>query len=147
MVTKLRTNGDKTIEHPTIKAKLGVTNKKNHSTFYFEGSTFVKPHEETDYEELFEGLKRKCRKSLKDKLLIHPNISQDFLLNMEMCTERMQKDKNTFLSFQYHFKQKAETSKSILDVKNENESFFTELLNVITDYLSENNITTSKKKS
>jgi hypothetical protein len=59
----------------------------------------------------------------------------------------MQKDKNSFLSFQYHFKQKGGANKSILDVKTENETFFIGLLNDLTDCLKAYNITASQKKS
>ena len=39
MKTKMRTNGDKTIAHANIKAKLGLTDKHNHN-FLFRG-TFI----------------------------------------------------------------------------------------------------------
>jgi hypothetical protein len=147
MTSKLRTNGDKTIPHNEIKAKVGITDKKNHTAFYLEGCTFIKPLEEQDYEEVYETLKKECRRHLKAKLTDHATISHDFIMNIELCVDRMQKDKNSFLSFQYHFKQKGGANKSILDVKTENETFFIGLLNDLTDCLKAYNITASQKKS
>ena len=68
-------------------------------------------------------------------------------MNFDVCSDRMKKDKNSYLSFQYHFKQKKGIEKGILNIKEENENFFFELLNDIENYLNSFNINLSKKRN
>jgi hypothetical protein len=147
MSVKFRINGNKNIEHDKIKAKLGLTNKLNHTTFYLEGGTFLTPQDEfEDFEEIMSMVKSSCKRSMKDKLLNNSNLDTNFLMNFEVCSDRMKKDKNTYLSFQYHFKQKNNINKSVLKVKDENILFFTNLLNDIEKELYSYNIKLSKKR-
>lgn len=147
MNVKFRINGNKNIEHDKIKAKLGLTNKLNHTTFYLEGGTFLTPQDEfEDFEEIMSMVKSSCKCSMKDKLLNNSNLDTNFLMNFEVCSDRMKKGKNTYLSFQYHFKQKNNINKSVLKVKDENILFFTNLLNDIEKELYSYNIKLSKKR-
>ena len=147
MDIKFRINGNKNIEHDKIKAKLGLTNKLNHTTFYLEGGTFLTPQDEfEDFEEIMSMVKSSCKRSMKDKLLNNSNLDTNFLMNFEVCSDRMKKGKNTYLSFQYHFKQKNNINKSVLKVKDENILFFTNLLNDIEKELYSYNIKLSKKR-
>ena len=147
MNVKFRINGNKNIEHDKIKAKLGLTNKLNHTTFYLEGGTFLTPQDEfEDFEEIMSMVKSSCKRSMKDKLLNNSNLDTNFLMNFEVCSDRMKKGKNTYLSFQYHFKQKNNINKSVLKVKDENILFFTNLLNDIEKELYSYNIKLSKKR-
>lgn len=147
MNVKFRINGNKNIEHDKIKAKLGLTDKLNHTTFYLEGGTFLTPQDEfEDFEEIMSMVKSSCKRSMKDKLLNNSSLDTNFLMNFEVCSDRMKKGKNTYLSFQYHFKQKNNINKSVLKVKDENILFFTNLLNDIEKELYSYNIKLSKKR-
>lgn len=147
MKAKLRINGDKNIKHNSIKARLGLTDKKNHSVFYMEGGAFITP--EIDYEnfpEIMRKIEYNCKRNIKNLLFNNPILSPDFLMNFEVCSDRMLKNKKTYLSFQYHFKQKNHTNNSVLDIKDENEDFFINLLNGIEEQLSLYNIRVNKKR-
>jgi hypothetical protein len=147
MSVKFRVNGNKNIEHGKIKAKLGLTNKLNHTTFYLEGGTFLTPQDELeDFEEIMSIVESSCKRSIKDKLLNSLTLDTNFLMNFEVCSDRMKKGKNTYLSFQYHFKQKNNTNKSVFMVKDENYTFFTNLLDDIEKELFSHNIKLSKKR-
>jgi hypothetical protein len=147
MKEKLRMNGNKNIKHNNIKAKLGLTDKKNHSVFYLEGGGFIIPEtEQDDFSLLMKNIEGNCKRIIKNKLFNNKNLSPDFLMNFEVCSDRMMKNKETYLSFQYHFKQKNSKNDSILNVKKDNELFFTNLLNDIENELNSFNIKISKKR-
>jgi hypothetical protein len=147
MDTKIKINGDKTIKHNYIKAKLGLTSKKNHSVFYIEGGTFVTPTVDLeDFTEVMNTVESMCKRSLKKKLFNNSFLEPNFLMNFEICSERMNLNKNSYLSFQYHFKQKNNSNLSIMKIKQENESFFSELLNDLENNLKQYKMTLSQKR-
>lgn len=147
MNTKMKINGDKTIKHANIKAKLGLTDKKNHSVFYLEGGTFITPEIEfDDFTEIMRNIESSCKTSIKKKLFKTPIFDSNFLMNFEVCSERMKVGKNSYLSFQYHFKQKNNENQSIIDIKQEHERFFIELLNEIEERLHAHNIQLNQKR-
>lgn len=147
MATKMRVNGNKKITHNSIKARLGITDKKNQNVFFLEGGTFITPHSENDdFTEIMTDVEKSCKRLIKNKLLSNTAITTDFIMNFEVCSDRMKADKKTYLSFQYHFKQKPNLNTSVVHLKETNESFFTGLLNDIENELSSYDITTSKKR-
>lgn len=147
MSVKFKVNGNKTIEHDNIKAKIGLTDKKVHTSFYIEGGAFIKPEIEYDnFEEVIDIINKSCKRSLKKKLLYNKNLDTNFLMTFDVCSDRMKKDKNTYLSFQYHLKQKSNKNDSIIEVKNKNIEFFTDLLNDVEKEMNEYNIKISKNK-
>lgn len=147
MSIEFRVNGDKTIEHKKIKSTLGLTDKKNHSVFYFEGSAFITPNDELDYEDVINSIEASCRRSIKKRLINSKTLDHNFLMNFEVCSDRMKKNKNTYLSFQYHFKQKNNENKSIFTVKDENYDFFKGLLSDIESEMNTYNIKINKNKT
>lgn len=147
MNSKLRINGNKTINHNTIKAKLGITNKKDQRVFFLEGGAFIIPNDDIDdFSEVMNNVENVCRRSIKSKLLAHTAITTDFLMNFEVCADRMKKNKRSYLSFQYHFKQKPNLNVSVLTIKESNEDFFISLLNDIEEELTSYNISVSKTR-
>ena len=147
METKIRINGDKNISHDKINARLGLTDKKNHSVFYLEGGAFITP--ETDYEdfiEIMDIIELHCKRSLKNKLFNDNIFENNFLMNFEVCSDRMKAGKNSYLSFQYHFKQKNNANESIITIKENHEAFFEGLLKDIEDELQSYDIKISKKR-
>lgn len=147
MKIKLKVNGDKIIKHDFIKARLGLTDKKNHSVFYMEGGAFITPEDDYDnFSEIMKKVENNCKRSIKNKLFNNCILSPNFLMNFEVCSDRMTKNKKTYLSFQYHFKQKELINYSILDIKKHNECFFIELLNDIENELKSYNIKMNKKR-
>lgn len=147
MVEKIKINGDKTIIHNKINAKLGLTDKHNHSVFYLEGGTFITPTISLgDFNEVMSDIESTCKRSIKNKLLNGNTFSTNFLMTFDVCSDRMQKGKNTYLSFQYHFKQKNNQNLSILTIKQMFEPFFLELLNDIECQLTDYKITASKTR-
>jgi hypothetical protein len=148
MKTKMRTNGDKTIAHANIKAKLGLTDKNNHNVFYLEGGTFIVPDNELeDFNNTMNIIESMCRRSIKNKLFKNDFLDDNFLMNFEICSDRMKQGKSSYLSFQYHFKQKDNANKSIINIKKDNQQFFIELLNDLEHELHKFNITPHKKKT
>jgi hypothetical protein len=146
-MNKLKNNGDKTIKHKNITSKLGVTDKNNHNVFYLECSSFITPNENfDDFTDIMSSIKKKCKQNLKENLLNNELLSRDFLINFDICSERMKENKSTYISIQYYFKQKNNLNKSILTIKKQHEDFFISILNKLESELLLNNITMSKKK-
>ena len=148
METRIKVNGDKNITHKTIKGKLGLTNKKNHTTFYLEGGTFLTPEYDVEnFADVMTAIQNRCKHHIKNRLSNNSSLDNVFLMNFEICADRMQKNKNSYLSFQYHFKQKDNVNRSILDVKSENEKFFINLLNDLEAELLSFNLKPHKKRN
>ena len=147
MNLKLRVNGDKNIKHKNIKARVGITDKKNQRVFFLEGGAFITPDEECEnFTEVMSDIESSCRRSIKNKLFGHSALTTDFLMNFEVCSDRMKKDKKTYLSFQYHFKQKNDHTISIVTLKEDNEEFFISLLDDIENELLQYNMKASKTR-
>ena len=147
MNTKIKINGNKTINHNNIKAKLGITDKSNHSVFYMEGGAFITPRIELDnFIDTMEYIEKTCRKQIQTKLRNNSFLDNTFLMNFEICSDRMKKDKNSYLSFQYHFKQKDDNNDSIVTIKKNNEDFFIDLLDELEGILNEFQMNVRKKR-
>lgn len=147
MGINFKINGNKNIEHDKINAKLGITDKKNHSVFYFEGGAFIIPKTENfDFNNIMNTIKSNCKHSIKNKLMNHPEIDTNFIMNFNICSDRMKKNKNSYLSFQYHFKQKNNNNSSIMNIKDNNKAFFISLLNDIENELNYYDIKIFKKR-
>ena len=146
MLNKIRVNGNKNINHNLIKAKLGITNKKKHTIFYMEGGMFLMPScEYDDYELIMNKIKNKCKIYLKNKLSNNDFLSNDFLINFDICANRMSLNKKTLFSFQYHFKQKNNLNYDIISIKENHEEFFKNLLNDMQENLINYNFKIIKK--
>lgn len=142
-----RINGNKKIEHNNIKAKIGLTDKNIHTTFYVEGGGFITPETEfKNFNEIMDDIQSFCKRSTKNKLFKNELLDSCFLLNFEVCSDRMKKGKQTYLSFQYHFKQRYNNNISVLDIKKENESFFISLLDDLESELNSYQIKITKNK-
>lgn len=147
MLSKNKTNGDKKITHNNIKAILGLTDKSNHSVFYLEGGAFITPMVDyDDFNEIIKEIQNFCKYSIKKKLLSNSILSNDFIMNFEVCSDRMKINKPTYLSFQYHFRQKDDII-NILKLKSDYEPFFIDILNIINDKIESYSIKVSKKKN
>lgn len=147
MSIKFRINGNKNITHDKIKARIGLTDKLNHNVFYIEGGAFLTPNENIDdFGEIMYDIEKSCKRSLKNKLMSDSILDNNFIMNFDVCTDRMKKDKKSYFSFQYHFKQKDGKNNSVLDLKDRYGSFFTGLLDDICMNLEEFKIGISKEK-
>ena len=147
MNKKIKINGNKHILHNKIKAKLGLTDKKNQNVFYLEGGTFVIPNVEyDDFQQIMKDVESSCKKTMKRKLFNNKLFESNFLMNFEICSNRMKKGKSSYLSFQYHFKQKNNNNDSIVTLKQNNEEFFTELLSDIECNITNYNMNISKTR-
>jgi hypothetical protein len=145
--TDFKINGDRIIKHNNIKAKIGFTNKYNHNSFFIEGGTFIKPlTESSDFNEIMSKIENKCRKYIKQSLFNNDFLTNNFLIHFYVCSHRMNKDKKTYLSFQYHFKQKNNQNKSVINLKKEKEDFFINILNNIQKELESEDIKLFKHK-
>jgi hypothetical protein len=143
----LKINGNKTINHGKIKAKLGLTDKKNHNIFYMEGGAFITPNVELyDFVDVMTDVETMCKRSIKKKIFNNNFLEPNFLMNFEVCSDRMKKNKNSYLSFQYHFKQKDGLNLSILDIKKNHEDFFQDLLIDMENEISKYDISISKQR-
>jgi hypothetical protein len=99
-----------------------------------------------DLGEVMRSIESSCKSSLKRKLVQNNIFDTTFLMNFEICSERMKQGKSSYLSFQYHFKQKNNENQSILSIKENNEDFFIGLLNEMEEYLQKHQICLNRKR-
>ena len=114
---KKRLSSNKNIKHERIKAKLGLTDRKNHNVFYLEGGVFITPNSEfDDFTQVMDDIRSLCKQSIRRKIFNNNILEPVFLMNFEICSDRMKVNKNSYLSFQYHFKQKNNETKNVLNL-------------------------------
>lgn len=143
---KKRLSSNKNIKHEKIKAKLGLTDRKNHNVFYLEGGVFITPNSEfDDFTQVMDDIRSLCKQSIRRKIFNNNILEPVFLMNFEICSDRMKVNKDSYLSFQYHFKQKNNETKNVLNLKRENEKFFIDILNDIENQIMSYDMTLSKK--
>jgi hypothetical protein len=147
-MNKNKTNGDKTITHNKINGKLGLINKDNHNIFYLECGAFIIPTKDcVDFNNTMKQIQNNCKRFLKMQLKDNQLIDENFIMNFEICSDRMMVNKQTYFSCQYHFKQKYGQNLGILNIKNDFEPFFQSILDNIEHELSQVNISINKKKN
>ena len=100
------------LDNPYFKLKIGTINKKDPTTFYIEGGTFIMPVEDDGipYKEKMSNAYRALKCGVTD--LCHnlqtsgrPQISNSYLATIDVADERMKIGKKTYFSFQCFLKQ------------------------------------------
>ena len=139
------------LENPYFKLKIGTINKKNPSTFYVEGGTFITPVENDDdersyKEKMSEVYKAMARGVNEMRLSGHKNLEKNFIGNIDVADERMKVGKKTYLTFQYYLKQTGEPM-SFNDIVENGNSFTDVVLNRIEYCLKDNGFALSKTKN
>ena len=96
------------LDNPYFKLKIGTINKKNPSTFYIEGGTFITPVEDdkTPYKEKIVNVYHSIKKGVDDlRFGKKPNISGDYIATIDVADERIKIGKKTYFYFQCFLKQ------------------------------------------
>ena len=88
-----------------MNLKDGSTNKDNPQIVYISGKAWISPKFNGDYESLLNRIKFNFRKHIK-KNVIESNIFENkFVLDFDLNSSNMQKDKKKFMSFDLFLKQ------------------------------------------
>lgn len=135
------------LENPYFKVKIGTINKKNPTTFYVEGGTFITPVEEDgiSYKEKMSLVYKEMAKGLH-RIVSEKHLKHDFIANIDVADERMKVGKKTFFTFQYFLKQDGEPLPFIEISENGNE-YIDIVLENIEHSLKENGFALSKTKN
>lgn len=99
------------LENPYFKLKIGTINKKQPTTFYVEGGTFITPVNEDDdersYKERMAAVYNEMAKGIQ-RIVSENGLRKDFIANIDVADERMRVGKKTYLTFQYYLRQNKE---------------------------------------
>ena len=88
-----------------MNLKYGSTNKNNPQIVYISGKAWISPKFNGEYESLLNRIKFNFRKHIK-KNVIESNIFENkFVLDFDLNSSNMQKDKKKFMSFDLFLKQ------------------------------------------
>jgi hypothetical protein len=134
------------VSNPYFKVKIGTINKKNPTTFYVEGGTFITPVEDDGipYKEKIAIVYKEMSKGIQC-LVSENRLKHDFIANIDVADERMKVGKKTFFTFQYYLKQNGETL-PFIEIT-ENSGKYTEYVLKTLEYsLKENGFSLSKTK-
>lgn len=130
-----RLNSEKRIEHENFKLKLGTTNKNNPLIVYVEGKAFISPNEEKEtYTRDINDIKRNLQWTIKKTIENSKYFQNDYILDFQVANSGIRKNKKSFLSVEFLFKQHAQNILKLKDVKKYAEN---DIKNIITS-LSEN---------
>ena len=96
------------VENSYFKIKIGTIDKKNPTTFYVEGGTFITPVEEdrVTYKEKMDLVYKAMTRGIDEIRVVNKkSIRSDFIANIDVAEERMKVGKKTYFTFQYFLKQ------------------------------------------
>ena len=136
------------LENPYFKLKIGTINKKNPTTFYVEGGTFITPVEDDGitYKDKMANVYRAMSLGLMRLTGETKNIQPSFIANIDVADERMKVGKKTYFTFQYYLKQNEEPV-SFAEITENGEKYTKVVLEKIEYSLKENGFALSKTKN
>lgn len=136
------------MENPYFKLKIGTINKKNPTTFYVEGGTFITPVEDDGitYKDKMANVYRAMSLGLMGLTGETKNIQPSFIANIDVADERMKVGKKTYFTFQYYLKQNEEPV-SFAEITENGEKYTKVVLEKIEYSLKENGFAISKTKN
>ena len=125
----IRLNRERKIDNDIFKVKIGTTNKENPQVIYVDGRVFLSPSEVMDnYSDEIEDISKKFKRTIGERLRTNEIFADRFILNFDISSSRMIKDKRSFLSFQFFLKQKNTAPLKLGTVKEKSEIFINSLL-------------------
>lgn len=129
IVKSIRLNREKKIDNGTFKVKIGTTNKENPQVIYVDGRVFLSPLEVMDnYTDEIEDIRKNFKRTIGERLRTNSIFDNRFILNFDISSSRMIKDKRSFLTFQFFLRQKNTTPMKLSAVKEKSEVFINGLL-------------------
>ena len=139
------------MENPYFKLKIGTINKKNPTTFYVEGSTFITPVDPVDEEQSFKARMRDVYKAMSRgieemRLSGKKKLEKNFIVNIDVADERMKVGKKTYFTFQYYLRQSGDVIPFSEIVENGDE-YTKKVLERLEYSLKENGFALSKTKN
>ena len=125
----IRLNRERKIDNDIFKVKIGTTNKENPQVIYVDGRVFLSPSEVMDnYSDEIEDIRKNFKRTIGERLRTNEIFEDRFILNFDISSSRMIKDKRSFLSFQFFLKQKNTAPLKLGAVKEKSEIFINSLL-------------------
>lgn len=136
------------MENTYFKLKIGTINKKNPTTFYVEGGTFITPVEDDGitYKDKMANVYHAMSLGLMRLTGETKNIQPSFIANIDVADERMKVGKKTYFTFQYYLKQNEEPV-SFAEITENGEKYTKVVLEKIEYSLKENGFALSKTKN
>lgn len=88
---------------PNFKAKVCTFDKKNPTTIYFEGGTYITPAEDkSNYYNDVKNINADGETLFKNEF--KDVMNKKYIYSIEIAIDRIEKDKPTFYSYQIHIK-------------------------------------------
>ena len=130
-----------------MNLKYGSTNKDNPEIVYVLGKAWVSPKFNGDYESILNGIQNNFRKKIKN-IVMESNIFENkFVLDFDLNSTNMEKDKKKFLSFDLFLKQ---DKNNVIKLKELNTIISNNIGNLANDLVydfSINDFDVTKKKN
>lgn len=147
MGNSLRLNREKKIDNDIFKIKIGTTNKENPRIVYVDGRVFISPTEEMkNYGDEIEDIRKNFKKNIGERLKSSQLFDNRFILNFDISSSRMIKDKRSFLSFQFYLKQKSENPLKMNTLKTKSEVFINNLISSLREDVEEHKFAVYKTR-
>ena len=137
------------LENPHFKLKIGTINKKQPTTFYVEGGTFITPVDEDDdersYKDRIAAVYNEMAKGIQ-RIVSENGLRKDFIANIDVADERMKVGKKTYFTFQYYLRQNMEPM-SFAEIVEDGTDYTKIVLDRLEYSLKENGFALSKTKN
>lgn len=130
-----------------INLKYGSTNKDNPEIVYILGKAWVSPKFNGEYESILNGIQNNFRKKIKN-IVTESNIFENkFVLDFDLNSTNMEKDKKKFLSFDLFLKQDKNNVKKLKELNTLLSNNIGNLANDLVYDFSINDFDVTTKKS
>lgn len=134
------------LDNPYFKIKIGTINKKNPTTFYVEGGTFIMPVEDDGvaYKDKMNLVYKEMTKGLY-RVVSENHLRNDFIANIDVAEDRMKVGKKTYFTFQYFLKQN-DSPVPFVEITENSQEYTDKVLEGLEYSLKENGFALSKTK-
>ena len=85
--------------------KIGTMNRLNPISFSITGKGWIVPNSEENYEKTFRLIKRCLNKKIGEIISESDMIDENYILNVEISTEKMRLHKKSYIYYDVYFKQ------------------------------------------
>jgi len=128
--------------------KIGTTNKNTPLVIYLEGKTYITPREEKeeyerDIRDIKSNIHRILTKGLKDNKYFEPK----YILDFQIANSGIKMNKKSFLTFEFLLRQKNTPLLKLREIKEKNETFINETLNLIKETIRNRGFNITKTKN
>lgn len=130
----------------SISLKYGTVNRDNPQVVYVSGKCWVCPLRKMRYDVVMSNIESSFRGRIKSIMADKENFDSRFILDFDICADKLSIGEKKFLSFDFYLRQKEDSKKPIKQLKPLFSRKVGVLANSLVEMLSSNDFSVELKK-